>query len=386
MRVYIPNYLTAKIEEIVQAHPLTADAPQRISDTALKELVLRIDKKEYAALEMFSELLSNREVNSLCYYLKNNVHRGELKKVTTIIYYRMTQSYFQLVFEMWQQAPGCAEILQLLGDTEINYMPDQFQIERGYLTAWSNSSKPLDALAQFTRERGQGQNLSEKVAKMGIRAESLLGLECRRRCLVHGKLEEFIAEGDERIRGILEASTNEQKTTVILRLLYCAKQDIVQLFDFKKVHTMAKVRWGEPNSGRFPDGHPEEFAVYRHWCNYLLVYTAFRADADPQRFLFWREYLHLCSCSRYGKHGMIIMDFDGYVATEFEGRAAGPVYIMSAQKFEMKIQQSLRYYNTTELKSHLNQSSIHDRAFTRIEHRGSWQSKVRADLRMRKII
>lgn len=81
MKPYVPNQMIYAVQKVEEEHPLTDKEPTPLSDSALRELVLLIDSKSMDSLRDFSALLSRRESNALCRYLRSNTYKVDLKKI-----------------------------------------------------------------------------------------------------------------------------------------------------------------------------------------------------------------------------------------------------------------------------------------------------------------
>lgn len=377
---FIPNALIAATEKVRQAHPKTAWVVEALSAQDLKALVLAIDEKELALLPAFAMTLSLRQRTALCGYLPLNTYKVSLEKVQYVLSSNMTLSMYQRLFELWEDAPSCKEVLSLLGQTAKNpTYQTALPIPGTVMVAWAQSPNPFYAVAITCQDRGQGVHFLDCLKSAGLSAHKSLAMACFAAFLQRGKLAVFQKEGDDVVSTLLANLPTAQQRQILMQLLFCCKENPSLLGAFHELYNHAYRLWGEPNVSKFPQGRQWEYDTYLWWYNYRQIQIAFHGQ--KRRIQYWKQYLHLCTCQRRSTHSMLVMHYATNVVIEFE--EMGPVYIFDKDYFDVVVELQLKSLNTQNLKSWLKNFSNYK---SREVHQIKWEYAQTSALRRCRVI
>ena len=199
--------------------------------------------------------------------------------------------------------------------------------------------------------------------------ESVLGQLCYQQFFRIATIPQFAEEGDHKLWDVLCQSDKNLQEQILIHLLSFGEKVETLLPSLKETYHKAFSLWKEPNSHYFPQEHQKAFGIYTWWYNYYQMASAFGKDADYRRINYWKQHLHKCTCSRFHKHSLLVMDFGKYIVTEFEGM--GAVYIFDVPYFNKYVAVKMRVHNTVDFKSWLFNEAEHKNRQT---HSPNWES------------
>ena len=376
----VPNALIGVVQKVVTDHPHSAPPMNSMSPASLRELVLQINKKRANELPIFAFTVSKREIIALCEYLPLNTYDVMLSKIAQVILVRMSPATYNHLLDIWNDHPQCQEILSLLSAAAKNPLHiEDSKIKPHLLISWSQATQPLHAVARTCKDIGTGRCFLDQISSVGIHPHKLLAQICYALLMEHSTLLEFQSEGDVLLSSMLSNCQISNQSRILYRLLTCCKNDQSALIFFSRTYEAAFALWGVPNADKFPSAQQAEYKVYLWWYNYHQISVAFKGD--KRRIDYWKQYLHLCECSRNKKHAMLIMRYGQHTVTEFEDM--GPVYIFAGSYFDSDVILQLQSMKTSELKSWLFNFSS---KYSRETHLQNWEQKQNIALRKYGII
>lgn len=381
MKIITPTRLAQVVRGVCTQHPLPGQLQTDLPTNSLHELVGRIQKTPPEELEDFAALLTRRQRQNLCRYLATNSFHVDLDKISAVIWPGMEPACFSILFQVWQNYPGCTHAISLLGRYDMPpYRPEEFPVAQGLLHFWGTSSNPVDAVVTSLRNTEISRPLSERFAALGLKTSSSLALHAMRRFFCQAQPEEFRTEGDKSLCWLLlQPASKGDQANIILRLLACAEQMPELLTLFNRTYTIASGLWGPADGGSFPSDWPRLRLMYRWWQNYHQLSSALTGDKD--RISYWQRYLHRCTCIRSAKHKLLILRFSDYVVTEFED--VGPVYLFSSGYYDEQVMPHVPQCSNSSLRSWLFNESQY---LAREVHSGNWQWKLTRVLKKYRIV
>ena len=375
MRVYTPVKLARIVDQIEEDFPMSGGILKMLAEAELQALVLLINRKEFSELDSFSVLLTRREIQSLCRYLRTNSYDVDLNKIERVIMNRMDSACFSILFSVWEYTPESAHALRLLGlHDNAECRPDGFALEKGLLERWSLASQPILAVTRTIADQSHEMPYRTRIQLIGFNYGTALALECEKLFFFTARWRDFLTEGDSYLEEMLKRLSKSDKENLLIQLLKTASEKKTELKLFSQTYKIAYALWGKPSVKTFPENQTLAFATYSWWCNYSELFAILHGD--PRRIHFWETYIDQLECSRNLSHKMLMMRYKDLVITEFE--ELGAIYVFKADYFDSVVQNQMAIKTTSLFKSWLwNHSS----RMYRETHRGYWESRMRTILR-----
>ena len=384
MLLFYPGKLINSKKEIIQKHKNTCDIHLDKQNTTLSELIHRLVSISENDIEREAYALRNDEIGMISAYIPVNYYNVDMSNLFMIFTYRADKRYFEVLYNAWQDH---------FSNNECN----------AFIYQWLNDNDKIFASILDV-------SLKPEFRKMLIQGDVLS---------TFGKLvKDQIIETDKSIEDILEPWNLRHGSSLLwemkfLLYTYCPKKvyqriskeellsfvkqyatkrdgslkkfvvNFVSEFKLKELERFDDIgrflldEVGNPGTGEFSaflEGVPDYLVTkYTDWINKLIIDEVFGKD---ERSLFWKQY-RFRSVVKYERSNSVVMDMGKYVATEFLGKAMGPIYIYKKDVFEDQVKKWFRNRNNAQLRSVLFH---HENYFWREIHQGHWQGKVQAKL------
>ncbi|WP_024865614.1 hypothetical protein [Butyrivibrio sp. FCS014] len=380
MLLYVPNKLINSKKEIIQKHKKSNDVHIDEQSSELLDLITRLVSLREDSLEREAYALSNGEISMISSYIPVNYYDVDMSNLFAIYTYRAEKRYFEILYTTWQdhfKNNECnAFIYQWLNDNDeifgsvldISLKPDfrKMLVRGDVLLTFGNIVKEKiietdnsleDILEPWNLRYG---------SKLLWEMKFLLYTYCPKKVYLKISKQELLSY----VKQYASKKDGSLKKFVVN---FVTEFKLKELERFDDIGRFLLDEVGNPGTSEFSkflEGVSADLVTkYTDWINKLIIDEVFGKD---ERSLFWKQY-RFRSVVKYERSNSVVMDMGKYVATEFLGKAMGPIYIYKKDVFEDQVKKWFQNRNNAQLRSVLFH---HENYFWREVHQGYWQGDV----------
>ncbi len=355
---FTPRRLIQAREDIAIQHPLEREVVLATPDDDLYKLITRLAALEKYQVKKNALALSNKDVQRVTAYLPFNHYKVNMTNLFDIFMYRSTKELCELLYSQWQDSfsnKECNEFLRKLLNYDekfIMLMRKNNLPEEMFVKLLESKNIPLFFGSMLKSSLGIKSTLAEKVKYWGIRDDSRLFKMIQFLFYTFCLRDDYLMISQPALLAIVK-----QYGTTDIRIL---KQFLINFLKELKLSELEKhselAKYLETQTGKhrtdkfnqFFSGVDEKLVEkYINWLNIQIINEVFGYD---ERSMFWKQYkfLHI---DKYKSSNSVVMEMKNYYATEFLGKAMGPIYFYDKQVFDEKVRRWFVYNNNADLRS-----------------------------------
>ncbi len=357
---FIPRRLIQTKEDIAIQHPLEKEVALATPNEDLFKLITRLASLEKYQVKKNALALSNKDIQRVTSYLPVNHYRVDMTNLFDIFMYRSTEELCELLFDRWQDSFGnkdCNEFLKKLlkyDEKFIMLMRKNNLQEETFVKMLDSKNIPLFFGTMLKSTLGIRSTLAEKVKYWGIRDDSRLFKMIQFLFYTFCTRDDYLLVPQPTLLAVVrQYGTTDVK---ILKQFLVNFLHELKLSELEKHSDLAKyleTQTGKNRTGKFDRfflGVDEKLVEkYINWLNIQIINEVFGYD---ERSMFWKQYkfLHI---DKYKNSNSVVMEMKNYYATEFLGKAMGPIYFYDKKVFDERVRQWFVHYNNADLRSWL---------------------------------
>ena len=384
MLLYVPNKLINSKKEIIQKHKKSNDVHIDKQDSNFRSLIDKLVALSEESIEREAYALSNNEIGMISAYLPVNYFDVDMSNLFAIYTCRAEKRYFEILYNTWQdhfKNNECnAFIYQWLNNNDeifssildISLKPDfrKMLVRGDVLLTFGNivKEKILET----------DQNLEDILEPWNLRHGSALLWEMKFLLYTYCPKKVYQKISKEELLSFVKQYANKRDGSLKKFVVnFVGEYKLKELERFDDLGRFLLDEVGNPGTNEFTEflkGVPDHLVTkYTDWINKLIIDEVFGKD---ERSLFWKQY-RFRSVVKYERSNSVVMDMGKYVATEFLGKAMGPIYIYEKEVFDSQVKKWFQNRNNAQLRSVLFH---HENYFWRQVHMGYWQGDVHGKL------
>ena len=382
-----PKMLKQVQKEIAVLHKSNKKELSIISvDNQLKELIESLVRLDESALAIRTEALEYQDICRIAGYLPFNYFHVNMRNLFRVFATKSDMGTCRILYKYWQNSyenEECNEFILLLLR---NNMEFQQCIEENHLEVeWmSNVIQDWNIVGGFGAKIryyhfDEKKSLAEKFEYFGINDDSKLYRDCIDAFYVYCEKTDYM-EADREL--LLETVKKYQKRNRPLLKSFLVnflnKLELEELIDFRDLSRYLNTIFGDDPQKKgsykafFEDISSAFIEKYMDWINICRIEQYFGND---DRSEFWKQYRFL-KVQRFDKSNAVVMEFKEYVAVEFLGKAAGPIYFYPKEYYETTLKFMFSVFENKQMPRYLYNQTKYDEK-DRFEHMGeNWKNKV----------
>lgn len=389
MEVFFEPMMLKQVQkEIAVLHKSTKKELSVISvDDQLRELIESLVGLEESALAIRTEALDYLDICRIAGYLPFNYFNVNMRNLFRIFVTRSNIGACRILYKYWQNSyenEDCNEFIQLLlrNDTEFQRCIKENHLDLEWMEDIIQHQNIVGGFGAKIRYYpfDERKNLEEKFEYFGIKDDSKLYRDCIDAFYVYCEKNDYM-EADREI--LLETVKKYQKRNLPLLKSFLSnflnKLELEELADFQDVSRYLNTIFGDDPWKKgsyksfFKDISGSLIEKYMDWINICRIEQYFGND---DRSEFWKQYRFL-KVQRFDKSNAVVMIFKEYVAVEFLGKAAGPIYFYPKDYYETTLKFVFPVFENSQMPRYLYNQTKYDPKKDRFEHMGeNWKNKV----------
>ena len=392
MAVYVqPKELRKALAEISSIHgPIDGGPPPDISDETFKKFILnlvRTSKKRIAAL---AKTIPEYKISLIADYVTTNRYNVSCENLYTCLRLRAKARDFDVVYKDWLNHYSNAEVQNFIirmleSNKEMKLL---FYDLNNRVLNWIRydtesiiSNICLNFKIFFTLE-----NIKKALKNMFIYEGTNLYLDIMSSLYLYCNKNIYQSVGEAALKTAFYSYDMRERVIFTANLLKEVPLrilvdwlDLFETIDNKYKGTSKKSK----NKQQFLEDIESQYEgakrLYLAWENLIKVKKYF--NGDPERIRFWMGYATKYSFNMIRES--IYIDFGDYVATEFKGVAAGPVYIYHRREFNTVVISKMRKMSKQKFQKWQYDNYQHRRngVIYRLVHSAGWQTTLGGRLR-----
>lgn len=355
---FTPRRLIQAREDIAIQHPLEHEVTLDAPDDDLFKLITRLASLEKYQVKKNALALSNKDMQRVTAYLPFNHYKVNMVNLFDIFMYRSTQELCQLLYSHWQDSytnRDCNNFLKHLlryDEKFIILMRDCNLPENMFVQMIESDSVPLFFGRMLKSSLGVKSTLAEKVKKWNIREDSRLFRMVQFLFYTFCMRDDYLVVPQTTLLMVVK-QYGSTDIKLLKQFLINFLQEL-KLSELEKYHELAKYLETQTGKNRtdkfnkfFSDVDEKIVEKYVNWLNIQIINEVFGYD---ERSMFWKQYkfLHI---DKYNNSNSVVMEMKNYYATEFLGKAMGPIYFYDKKTFDEQVRRWFVFNNNSDLRS-----------------------------------
>lgn len=354
---YIPRRLIQAREDISIQHPLEREVTLSAPDDELYKLIMRLVSLKKYQVKKNALALSKKEIIRVTNYLPYNHYQINMTNLFEIFKYRSTQELCEILYGAWQDSynnKDCNEFLiQLLKyDEKFIMLMRNNNLQEEIFEKMMNSNIPLFFGGMLKKSLGMKSTLANRVKIWGIREDSRLFKEIQFLFYTFCARDDYLAVYESTLLAVVK-QYGDSDIKILKRFLINFLQELKlsELENYSGIAKYLETKTGKSRTEKFNQffsGVDEKLVEkYINWLNIQIINEVFEYD---ERSRFWKQYkfLHI---DKYSSNNSVVMEMKDYYATEFLGRAMGPIYFYDKKTFDDYVRIWFKYKNNADLRS-----------------------------------
>lgn len=387
MIVY-PNKLHSALEMVMEEHPINGERYRIVTnDQLLKELVNMVVSWDYEIVEKKCTVLKEEDITELARYINSNRFKVELKNIFKTIACRGSIDDFADILEDFENSYDNSELQKFIftclndgynEDQSVVYNKTNSFIE--YVAVQQIDSEEIykilsssDVLitASLLASAGAFEKFRQNLVKIGVIDTTHLYSDCLSRFFLVCGEQAYTDTSVTVLVNVFEGYSYKDKLAFVINLL--DKVSIKNLLGMKELYQKIDRCFCNANNKERFESELKKAGVFEKFNKWSSLVTLEVSLGDPRRYAFWKQYV--LGGKLYNKADILYIDFGEIVITEFKGKAAGPSYFYTSERFKKSIAYAVTHYSKNEVQRYLYDKHVSglEGEIYRGEHRGDWE-------------
>lgn len=385
---FLPSNLKRVRNEVAVLHKSQRELDIISVDDRLKEWIEFLVKMDASVLAIRAKSLSDQDICRIAGYIPFNYYKVKMDNLFNIFKIRSNLYACRFLYKYWQNSYNNKDCNKFIHDLLRDNKSFQECIRENHLDIeWMDDIIQDQNVAIEFGIKIQNyffletKTLTERFRYFGIHEDSNLYKDCVDAFLVYCRKEDYLnANEDMILKTVKDYVKRNQPLLKEFLSNFIRELELEELSEFRDLARYFESVVGDVDKNKgehkwlFRCLSEDIIEKYTDWLNICKVEQYFGND---DRSEFWKQY-RFSKVQRFDKSNAVVMEFKEYVAVEFLGKAAGPIYFYPREYYETTLKFMFSVFENKQMPRYLYNQTKYDKK-DRFEHKGeNWKNYVDA--------